>query len=105
MKYIITESKVNNLVKLYLDTLELWMWDIGDGEFSVSDGYNGETILSYMYDYNNEGVLHITPKIIEEIRNMFGSIINGNQLMMVICEWFNEKYKTNVVNYEVVMED
>lgn len=105
MKYIIPESKIANLVKSYFNTLDLWQWDIGDGEFHVSDGYEGETIMSYTIDYNtDEGILHVRTKIINELMDMFGDVI-GSKLIKIICEWFNEKYKTNVKYFEITMED
>lgn len=105
MKYIITESKMSGLVKRYLDTLDLWQWDIGDGEFHVSDGYNGEIIMSYTLDSMDEGVLHVRTKIVVELKDMFGNVIESEKLMKIMCEWFNEKYGTNVVYYQISMED
>lgn len=96
---------MNNLVKMYLDTLDLWQWDIGDGEFHVSDGYNGETIMSYTLESLDEGVLHVRVKIINELKDMFGSFFSSKELMKTMCEWFNEKYNTNVVSYQITMED
>ena len=37
MKYVITESRLNNLVSNYLDQMNWWEWDIGDGEFNLAD--------------------------------------------------------------------
>ena len=106
MKYIISESKLGNLIKLYFNTLDLWQWDIGDGEFHVSDGYEGEVIMSYTIEHDtDEGILHVRTKIINELKDVFGNILNSKELMKIICKWFNEKYDTNVMHYEIVMED
>jgi hypothetical protein len=107
MKYIITESRVNDMVKLFLDKYyDFWVWDSGDGEFSVSNGYEGDTIMSYTIDYDtDEGILHISPKLIEQLSDMFVGAVNFKELMRVLSEWFNETYKTDAVHYEVMMED
>ena len=53
MKYIITESKINEFISTYLNGQNWYTWDMGDDEFNVADGQYGKDIFKYRIQYSS----------------------------------------------------
>lgn len=96
MKYIISESRLNDLVLKYLDNLDWWEWDIGDGEFDVADGRYENPKLRFRIQYSSTmpdhsfNVIYLSDGLVSKISKLF-SIDNSESIKMII-EWFNKKY-------------
>lgn len=100
MKYVISENRLNDLTEKYLDTQDWWKWDIGDGEFDVSDGYNGENIFKFRHQFSSMdpehsfNVLYISESIIHLINNLFS--MDSIDSRKLIIDWFNKKFDKNL---------
>lgn len=100
MKYIITEQRLNDIISNYLNGIDWWDWDIGDGEFDSSDGYYGRPSIkyrihpSYTMPGNNVEVIYLTDEIVTKITELFS--ISSEQAIKVIIDWFNKKYDKNL---------
>ena len=53
MKYIITESKINEFISTYLNGQNFKYWDQGDDEFNLSGGVNGDDVIKYRVQYSS----------------------------------------------------
>lgn len=100
MKYIITESRLNSLVSNYLDQMDWWEWDIGDGEFNLADGkFESSKILfrtqwsSAMPDHSFE-VIYISDDLVTKVTKLFS--ISSSDVIRIIIEWFNKKYNKSL---------
>jgi hypothetical protein len=99
MKYIIQESRINSLIAKYLDSIKWLLWDIGDGEFDLSDGYMTNTKINYrqknnpVFDEEYE-IIYIDYDFVTKLSKLFSTdmAIVG----LVIIEWFNKKYNKNL---------
>jgi len=100
MKYIITESRINKLVFLYLDSQNWHTWDIGDGEFNVADGEYGNDVIKFRIQFSSTvpdhefNVIYISDDLITKIRKLFS--IPDLESIKVIIDWFNKKYDKNL---------
>ena len=100
MKYIITESRINKLVFLYLDSQNWHTWDIGDGEFNVADGEYGNDVIKFRIQFSSTvpdhefNVINISDDLITKIRKLFS--IPDLESIKVIIDWFNKKYDKNL---------
>ena len=99
MKYIITESRLHNLVSKYLDQMDWWVWDIGDGEFNIADGKNETSkfffrITSTEYSDEQE-VIHISEELATSVRQLF-SISSTYDSVELIIDWFNKKFNKSL---------
>ena len=100
MKYIITESRINKLVFLYLDSQNWHTWDIGDGEFNVADGEYGSDVIKFRIQFSSTvpdhefNVIYISDDLITKIRKLFS--IPDLESIKVIIDWFNKKYDKNL---------
>ena len=100
MKYIITESQINKLVFLYLDSQDWHTWDIGDGEFNVADGQYGEDVMKFRIQYSSTepdhefNVIYISDDLVTKMSELF-SISSKNSIRAII-DWFNKKYEKNL---------
>ena len=100
MKYIITESRINKLVFLYLDSQNWHTWDIGDGEFNVADGQYGEDVMKFRIQYSSTepdhefNVIYISDDLVTKMSELF-SISSKNSIRAII-DWFNKKYDKNL---------
>jgi hypothetical protein len=100
MKYIITESQINKLVFLYLDSQDWHTWDIGDGEFNVADGQYGEDVMKFRIQYSSTepdhefNVIYISDDLVTKMSELF-SISSKNSIRAII-DWFNKKYDKNL---------
>ena len=94
MKYIITESRINKLVFLYLDSQNWHTWDIGDGEFNVADGEYGSDVIKFRIQFSSTvpdhefNVIYISDDLITKIRKLFS--IPDLESIKVIIDWFNK---------------
>ncbi len=100
MKYIITESKINQFVSTYLDGQDWYTWDIGDDEFNVSDSQYGKEQFKYRIQYSSMvpdhsfQVLYMNDDLVNKIMKIFS--IRANDTVKSILEWFNKKYDKNL---------
>ena len=100
MKYIITENRINELVSKYLDSTDWWSWDEGDGEFNVTDGYEGKTKFRFRIVSSSTvpdlsfDTIYINDSVVTQIMNLFG--MESNDAAKSIINWFNEKYNKNL---------
>ena len=100
MKYIITESQINKLVFLYLDSQDWHTWDIGDGEFNVANGQYGEDVMKFRIQYSSTepdhefNVIYISDDLVTKMSELF-SISSKNSIRAII-DWFNKKYDKNL---------
>jgi hypothetical protein len=96
MKYIITESRLNNLVFSYLDNQDWQTWDIGDGEFNVADGEFGEDLIRFRIQYSitipdrSFDVIYIADELVTQIIKLFG--LSNSDAITSIIAWVNKKY-------------
>ncbi len=81
MKYVITENRLKNLILSYLDSIDWWGWDIGDGEFNLADGqYNTSKILyriqySSMHPHREFEVIYLSDGLVIEITSLNDPIL------------------------------
>ena len=100
MKYIITESRINKLVFLYLDSQNWHTWDIGDGEFNVTDGEYGKDIFRFRIQNSSTvpdhefNVIYIEDDLVSKIITLFG--LNNKIIIGSIINWFNQKYNKSL---------
>ena len=100
MKYIITENRINELVSKYLDSTDWWSWDIGDGEFNVTDGYKGKTKFRFRIVSSSTvpdlsfDTIYINDSVVTQIMKLFG--MESNDAAKSIINWFNKKYNKNL---------
>ena len=101
MKYIITESKINKFVSMYLDGQKWYTWDIGDGEFNVADEEYGKDVIHYriqesitvpdrMFD-----LIYVDDMFVTRLSNLFGLEVVRDVNPLVV-NWFNKKYDKNL---------
>lgn len=95
MKYIISESRMNKVIKNYLDTkYESWYFsDIGDGEFTIYDG--NKPVIKYRISPSDEhGYFIFSPSLIWQTSELFG--MGTTQSTYPIINWLNDNFDTNV---------
>ncbi len=100
MKYIITESKINNFITTYLDGQDWYTWDMQDGEFNVSEGQYGIDLFKYRIQYSSMDsdhefeVIYLNEILIKKISKIFS--ISPHDSIRSIIGWFNQKYNKNL---------
>ena len=100
MKYIITESKINKLVSMYLDEIDLETSDIGNGEFNITDGKHGNDVIRYEIDHSltypekSYHTIAISDDLVTKITQLFG--LESEDAINSIINWFNQEYDLNV---------
>jgi len=99
MKYIIQESRINSLIAKYLDSITWRLWDIGDGEFDLSDGYMDKSKINYRIKtnsvYNEEyEIIYINYDFVAKLCRLFSMI--PTVVIVGIIDWFNKKYDKNI---------
>ena len=100
MKYIITESKINKLVSMYLDEIDLETSDIGNGEFNITDGKHGNDVIRYEIDHSltypekSYHTIAISDNLVTKITQLFG--LKSEDAINSIINWFNQEYDLNV---------
>lgn len=100
MKYIITESRINSLISKYLDSIKWRLWDIGDGEFDLSDGYMDKSKInfrinsSYTVDNLEFEVIYLNYDFVAKLCRLFS--IQDTVAIGGIINWFNNRYDKNL---------
>ena len=89
MKYIISESSLNKLINLYLNTLKFKVESDSREIFVYHDEYTG--LFNYDYD---ESELAISPYEITVVSGMFN--MDRGQAMEGIAEWFIDKFDVKI---------
>lgn len=96
MKYIITENRLNNLASKYLEQLDWWMWDIGDGEFNLADGKFETSKILFRIQYSSTvpdhsfNVIYLSDYLVTKLTDLFS--ISSAESIRLIIEWFNKRY-------------
>jgi hypothetical protein len=109
MKYIITESRINSLISKYLDTTKWRLWDIGDGEFDLSDGYMDKSKInyriqsSYTVDNLKYEVIYLNYDFVAKLCKLFSS--NDTVVISGIIDWFNNRYDKNLTIHDWQYQD
>jgi len=104
MKYIITESRINSLIAKYLDSMSWRLWDIGDGEFDLSDGYMDNNKINYRIKTNpvfdeEYDLIYIDYDFVTKLCKLF-SQPDRDAVISIIIEWFNKTYDKNLSLYD-----
>lgn len=100
MKYIITESKINEFISSYLNGQNFKYWDQGDDEFNLSDGVNGDDVIKYRIQYSSREldhsfeVIYIEDGFISKVSQIFSIPLKDS--INAIITWFNTKYEKNL---------
>ena len=100
MKYIITESKINEFISSYLNGQNFKYWDQGDDEFNLSDGVNGDDVIKYRIQYSSREldhsfeVIYIEDGLISKVSQIFSIPLKDS--INAIITWFNTKYEKNL---------
>jgi hypothetical protein len=105
MKYIITESKINKLISIYLDNQDFHTSEIGNGEFDITNGKNGNNVISYeinhtLFPYKTYEVIFISDDLVTKTTQLFG--LKNDDAITSIINWFNQKYdkKLDIHDFE-----
>lgn len=100
MKYIISENRLNNLIMNYLDQMDWWEWDIGDGEFNLFDGKHESNKILFRIRLdgnirpNEVDVIFVSEKLAQQLSSLFSVPIQDT--IPIIGEWFNKSYGKSV---------
>ena len=95
MKYIITESRLSEVIHNYLDTKnESWYFsDAGDGEFTIYDGE--KPIIRHRINASNEERYFIfSPSLVWGLSDLFG--IQHRGFVVTLINWLNKTFDSNV---------
>lgn len=106
MKYIITESKINKFVSMYLDSKNfIKMGELMDREeFELTEGNGGELIFQYRADRSltMPGImfytLYVNDELVMQIIRMFG--IDVYDAIRAIIDWFNKTYNKKLTEHD-----
>jgi len=106
MRYIITENRLNNLVSKYLEQLDWWEWNIGDGEFNLADGKFETSKILFRIQYSSTvpdhsfDVIYISDYLVTKLTSLFS--IASSEAIRIIIEWFNKRYNKSLTmeNFE-----
>lgn len=106
MKYIITESRLNDVIKKYLNTkYESWDFsDIGDDEFNIYDGKR--PVIKYRINPRDEhGYFIFSPSLVWGLSELFG--MEATDSVYPLVDWLNENFETNVEysNWDYEMDE
>ena len=101
MKYIISESKMNKFVSIYLNGDKWYVEDIGYGEFDIfnnDDSINSKLKFRIQYSStvpNKEfNILYIDDDLLIRIINLFG--LSSEDAAKSVIDWFNKKYNKTI---------
>jgi hypothetical protein len=100
MRYIIQESRINSLISKYLDSITWRLWDIGDGEFDLSDGYMDNNKILYriksstVFVHDDYDIIYLDYDFVAKLRRLFS--MNETVVIVGIIDWFNKKYDKNL---------
>lgn len=100
MKYIITESRLHDLISSYLNQMNWWEWEIGDDEFNLADGQHGIDLIHYRIQHSSTIPGKVFPTIllhddlITKITKLFS--VPSETSIEAIINWFNKKYNKSL---------
>lgn len=100
MRYIISENRLNDLIMNYLDQMDWWEWDIGDGEFNLHDQKNESSKILFRIRFsgkitlNEVEVIFVSEKLAQQLSSLFSIPIHDT--IPIIREWFNKSYGKSV---------
>ena len=100
LKFIVENNRMDTLVSQYLNSQDWYTWDIGDGEFNVTDGYEGKTKFRFRIVSSSTvpdlsfDTIYINDSVITQIMKLFG--MESNDATKSIINWFNKKYNKNL---------
>ena len=99
-KLIVENDKRSSIVAKYLDSQDWKPWDIGDGEFDITDGEFGKNLLRFRISESltvpgkTYETLYIEDSLVSKLMNVFN--MTANQSVLSIINWFNKKYDHNL---------
>ena len=91
MKFIITESKLTNLVFDYLDSKDLYMTEYGDSFLFFESNSPGPILIS-VYRGRYDG--YINSDLVSEVSRFFS--LEMNLSLEIIGDWVNTKIDFHV---------
>jgi hypothetical protein len=100
MKYIITESRLNDLISSFLDQMDWWEWEIGDDEFNLANGKDGNDLIHYRIQNSATipgkifDIILLHNDLITQITKVFS--ISSETSIESIINWFNKKYNKSL---------
>ena len=89
MKFIITESKMENIIFKYLDNQDFVKVDVNRG-FELLNSEDDDVVQIY-YDYKYK-TCYIYPELNNEIRDFFSFEEGDKQPSIIISKWFKNKF-------------
>jgi hypothetical protein len=93
MKYLITESQINNLIFIYLDNQDFIQIERNDAIYFVNSERDGFAQIKYDIE---DGRCFINYNFIEEISSFFS--IDESDSKQVIIRWVENTLKMNVTD-------
>jgi hypothetical protein len=88
MKYIITEDRLNKLVKRYLNTLNFRQEDSYGSNFVIY--LDESSVLKYREEHTGFSILYTEYSFVRSIENFFG--MNSEEAVNAILDWVSETY-------------
>ena len=104
MKYLITESQIDNIIFMYLDNQDFYTSEIGNGEFDITNGKNGNNVISYEIDHSltfpdkTYEIILISDDLVTKTTHLFG--LKNDDAITSIINWFNQKYNKKLDIYD-----
>jgi hypothetical protein len=102
-------DRMNELAFNYLNNQDWYTWDIGDGEFNVTDGEYGKDVIRYRIQNPTVGdsfsEIYLDDDFVSNIIKLFG--LNPEDAVISVINWFNKKYDKNLTkdNFEWIEGD
>ena len=90
MKYIISESRLDNIMKKYLDSF-LLSKDVIDNQAGIAVYDDEENYLEY---FPRKRELFILGELLDEFETMFG--LGRTKSLKFISEWFESEFQVDV---------
>jgi len=98
------------LVSIYLDNQDFHTSEIGNGEFDITNGKNGNNVISYEINYTlfpdkTYEVIFISEDLVTKTTQLFG--LKYDDAITSIINWFNQKYdkKLDIHDFEWLSSD
>lgn len=95
MKYIISESKLNDIIYKYLD-LNLKGLNKRKPRTFKGKLFTYPDDIYGILGYENDGTLHIYYRLVDDISSNFGLDEYGSE--SIIGRWFSDRYQLEVTN-------
>ena len=87
MKYLITESKINNIVSMYLDNQDFVQIGYGENIYLVNS--EKDEYAQIGYNVKNHWCV-ISYDLVEEIMSFFS--LSYSDIMTIVTKWFENKF-------------